>query len=159
MIPNIPPEPRIHETAAPRDHGGMPFREGPIMYEVTITRSFSAAHTLRDIGGKCESLHGHNFRVDVTVAGESLDGEGLLIDFRLLKRWTDETLETLDHRHLNEMDFFAGINPSSENLARWIHDCLAGRIDSDRVRVSRVAVWESEDARAVYERGTDRRHS
>ncbi len=68
------------------------------MYEVTINRSFSAAHTLRDVGGKCESLHGHNFRVEVTVAGESLNGEGLLVDFRLLKRWTDETLEMLDHR-------------------------------------------------------------
>ncbi|PKN34358.1 MAG: 6-carboxytetrahydropterin synthase QueD [Deltaproteobacteria bacterium HGW-Deltaproteobacteria-19] len=129
------------------------------MYEVTINRSFSAAHTLRDVGGKCESLHGHNFRVEVTVAGESLNGEGLLVDFRLLKRWTDEALEMLDHRHLNEMDFFADSNPSSENLARWIHDHLADRIDSDRVRVSRVTVWESEDARAVYESGADRRHS
>ncbi|NPU83624.1 MAG: 6-carboxytetrahydropterin synthase QueD [Syntrophaceae bacterium] len=129
------------------------------MYEVTITRSFSAAHTLRNIGGKCESLHGHNFRVDVTVAGESLDGEGLLIDFRLLKRRTDETLEMLDHKHLNEMDFFAATNPSSENLAKWIHDRLAGGIDSDRVRVSRVTVWESEDARATYQNGANRRHS
>lgn len=146
-------QPRFGITA------GMPSREGPIMYEVTISRSFSAAHTLRDIGGKCESLHGHNFRVDVTVAGESLDGEGLLIDFRLLKRWTDETLETLDHRHLNEIDYFSGINPSSENLAKWIHEHLAGRIDSDRVCVSRVTVWESDDARATYQSGADRRHS
>jgi len=129
------------------------------VYEVTIIRSFSAAHTLREIGGKCESLHGHNFRVEVTVAGESLDNEGLLIDFRLLKRWTEETLELLDHKHLNEIEPFDGVNPSSEHLAKWIHDRLADRINSDRVCISRVAVWESEDARAIYRSAKDRRPS
>lgn len=125
------------------------------MFEVTVIRSFSAAHTLREIGGKCESLHGHNFRVEVTVAGASLNSEGLLVDFRLLKRWTDETLDMLDHKHLNEIEPFFGINPSSEHLAKWIHDRLAARIDDGRVRISRVAVWESEDARATYTRETD----
>jgi 6-pyruvoyltetrahydropterin/6-carboxytetrahydropterin synthase len=129
------------------------------VYEVTISRSFSAAHTLREIGGKCESLHGHNFRVEVTVAGDTLDSEGLLVDFRMLKRWTDEALELLDHKYLNDIEPFAGMNPSSEHLAKWIHDRLAKKIDDRRVRVSRVSVWESEDARASYGSGTDRRPS
>jgi len=136
-----------------------PRQGGTTLYEVTITRSFSAAHTLRDIGGKCESLHGHNFRVEVTVSGESLDEEGLLVDFRLLKRVTEETLEAIDHRHLNELAMFAEMNPSSERLAKWIHDRIAEEISSERVRVSRVVVWESDDARATYSGGTDGRPS
>lgn len=55
------------------------------MYEVTIIKSFSAAHLLADIGGKCETLHGHNFKVEVSVAADQLDANGLLIDFRFLK--------------------------------------------------------------------------
>ena len=63
------------------------------MYEVTIRRSFSAAHTLKEIGGKCEELHGHNFVVEVSVTVPDLNREGLAIDFRVLKRWTEEILE------------------------------------------------------------------
>ncbi|OHE22516.1 MAG: 6-carboxytetrahydropterin synthase QueD, partial [Syntrophobacterales bacterium RBG_19FT_COMBO_59_10] len=83
------------------------------MYEVTIKRSFSAAHLLKEIGGKCEELHGHNFFVEVSVGAESLNEEGLLIDFRLLKRWTDSVLDELDHKYLNELSCFKEKNPSS----------------------------------------------
>ena len=83
------------------------------MYEVTIKKSFSAAHLLKEIGGKCEELHGHNFLVEVSVKAESLNEEGLLIDFRVVKRWTDEVLEALDHKYLNELDYFKNTNPDS----------------------------------------------
>ena len=83
------------------------------MYEVTIIKSFSAAHLLADIGGKCEALHGHNFKVEITVAAGELDSNGLLIDFRFLKKHLNEILENMDHKHLNELSFFAGINPSA----------------------------------------------
>jgi 6-pyruvoyltetrahydropterin/6-carboxytetrahydropterin synthase len=120
------------------------------MYDVTIRKSFSAAHILREIGGKCEDLHGHNFIVEATVRGESLNGEDILIDFRDLKRWTNEILETLDHKYLNEIEVFKGMNPSSERIARYIHDQLAGKVEALGLKIARVTVWESENARVTY---------
>ncbi|MFB3924553.1 MAG: 6-carboxytetrahydropterin synthase QueD [Syntrophales bacterium] len=120
------------------------------MYEVTIKRSFSAAHMLKEIGGKCEKLHGHNFIVEVTAAAAQLNDEGVLIDFRELKGWTGEILETLDHRCLNELPCFRQTNPSSENVAAYIFHGLAEKAKSSRVRISKVTVWESEDARVTY---------
>ncbi len=119
------------------------------MYEVSIRKSFSAAHTL-DIGGKCENLHGHNFTVDVTVASKNLDSEGLVVDFRILKAWTDDVLEQLDHKFLNDLPVFQGINPSSENIARFIFDSLAERTDKNNLQISKVTVWESNTSWATY---------
>jgi 6-pyruvoyl-tetrahydropterin synthase len=76
------------------------------MYEVTIIKSFSSAHLLSRIGGKCEELHGHNFKVEVTVGAMDLKETGLLIDFRVVKKWLGEILEQMDHKHLNELPFF-----------------------------------------------------
>jgi 6-pyruvoyltetrahydropterin/6-carboxytetrahydropterin synthase len=120
------------------------------MYEATIRKSFSAAHILKDIGGKCEDLHGHNFIVEVTVQGESLNEEDLLIDFRVLKKWTNEILEQLDHKYLNETEVFKGMNPSSERIARYIHDRLADKVKTMGLNIARVTVWESENARVTY---------
>ena len=121
------------------------------MYEVTIRRSFSAAHTLKEIGGKCEELHGHNFVVEVSVTVPGLNREGLAIDFRVLKRWTEEILETLDHKYLNDIPYFNALNPSAENIARFVYERIAQKAHLQKIRVSRVTVWESEDARASYE--------
>jgi 6-pyruvoyltetrahydropterin/6-carboxytetrahydropterin synthase len=120
------------------------------MYEVTIRKSFSAAHILKEIGGKCEDLHGHNFIVEATVRGASLNEEDILIDFRDLKRWINEILETLDHKYLNEIDMFKGMNPSSERIARYIHGRLADQVKTKGVKIARVTVWESENARVTY---------
>jgi len=120
------------------------------MYEITINKSFSAAHFLKDIGGKCEGLHGHNFIVEVSLAGPSLNKEGLLLDFRLLKEWTDEIIEELDHKFLNEHPYFKDVNPSAENLARFLFDRVSERARLNNVGVSCVTVWESENARASY---------
>ena len=122
------------------------------MYEVKIKADFSAAHNLREVGGKCESLHGHNFIVEVAVESESLDEGGMVIDFRLLKAKTKAILETLDHRYLNELPLFARTNPSSENLAAYIFRELSREVDQGPRRVSRVCVWESETSRATYRR-------
>ena len=120
------------------------------MYEVTIKKSFSAAHLLKEIGGKCEELHGHNFLVEVSVASESLNSEGLLIDFRVVKRWTDEVLEQLDHKYLNEIEYFKNINPSSEQLARFLYDRISEKSRQAKVTLSRVTVWESDNSRVTY---------
>ncbi|MBN1614305.1 MAG: 6-carboxytetrahydropterin synthase QueD [Deltaproteobacteria bacterium] len=120
------------------------------MYEVAITKDFSAAHSLMEIGGGCETLHGHNFTVEVTVASDDLDPSGVVVDFRLLKRWTEEVLEGLDHKYLNELPYFAGRNPSSENLARYIHDRLLEKKIPEGFHIIKVTVWESSSSRASY---------
>jgi len=120
------------------------------MYEVTIKKSFSAAHLLKEIGGKCEELHGHNFLVEVSVAAESLNSEGLLIDFRVVKRWTDEVIEQLDHKYLNELAYFKNKNPSSEQIARLLYDRIGEKALQAKVTLSRVTVWESENSCVTY---------
>jgi 6-pyruvoyltetrahydropterin/6-carboxytetrahydropterin synthase len=122
------------------------------MYEVTIKKSFSAAHRISDIGGRCEALHGHNFLVEVAVAGESLNAEGLLIDFRILKRWTEEVLDRLDHKFLNELDYFKERNPSSEQIARYLYEQIDELARQGNVQLSGVTVWESENSCATYSR-------
>lgn len=120
------------------------------MYEVTIKKSFSAAHLLKEIGGKCEELHGHNFLVEVSVAAESLNSEDLLIDFRLVKGWTNDVLELLDHKYLNELEYFKNINPSSEQIARFLYDRISEKSRPAKITLSRVTVWESENSRVSY---------
>jgi 6-pyruvoyltetrahydropterin/6-carboxytetrahydropterin synthase len=120
------------------------------MYEVTIRKTFSAAHLLREIGGKCEELHGHNFFVEISMTGPSLNDEDLLVDFRVVKRWTDEVLDQLDHKYLNELEYFKNINPSSERIARFIHEQIGEKARAAKVTLSRVTVWESENSRVAY---------
>ena len=122
------------------------------MYEIKIKSDFAAAHNLRDVGGKCESLHGHNFIVEVAVESEVLDELGMVMDFRLLKDKTRAVLEILDHHYLNELSFFRNTNPSSENLAAYIFAEIARQVDQGSRRVSWVSVWESENSQATYRR-------
>ena len=91
-----------------------------------------------------------NFTVEVTLSSERLDNEGLVVDFRVLKGWTDETLEKLDHSFLNELSFFQDINPTSENIARFVYEKISEKIQSQSCKLKNVAVWESESAKAVY---------
>jgi 6-pyruvoyltetrahydropterin/6-carboxytetrahydropterin synthase len=120
------------------------------VYEVNVKRQFSAAHCLRDVGGKCEELHGHNFSVEVSVAGSLLDDHGLLLDFRLLKTWLDECLADLDHRYLNEVQAFQGINPSAETIAHHLYTRLSPKAAERNLAVSRVTIWESDNAWVSY---------
>ena len=120
------------------------------MYEVTIIKSFSAAHILAEIGGKCEELHGHNFKVEVTVAASELSSTGLLIDFRVFKKWLGEILEDIDHKHLNIIPSFADINPSAENIAKYICEKMKLKAKAASVNVVGVKIWESENAAVTY---------
>lgn len=123
------------------------------MYEVAIRKRFAAAHQLRGYGGKCENLHGHNWIVEVGVEGASLDDVGLLLDFNILKGHVDDVLEELDHKYLNDHDWFKTRNPSSENLARYLHEQISARINSPGLAVTFLRVWESEDSVATYRAG------
>jgi len=120
-------------------------------YAVTVRSSFSAAHRLPEYEGNCERLHGHNWRVEITVESDSLDSRGMALDFREMKAALGEILARMDHKYLNEVPPFDGQNPSSENIARNIFDRMEGKIPPP-ARLSRVTVWESEDAWAEYSR-------
>lgn len=119
------------------------------MYAITVHKTFSAAHTL-DIGGERESLHGHNFKVEVTVTSEELNPDGIVMDFRILKRWLEAIIEEMDHTCLNDLDPFKNINPTAERIARLISERLNEQAVPPGLAVSRVAVWESEGSKAVY---------
>jgi 6-pyruvoyltetrahydropterin/6-carboxytetrahydropterin synthase len=120
------------------------------MYEILIQETFSAAHRLREYGGKCEELHGHNWRVDVVVRTGKLDATGLAMDFRALKEHTCDVLSALDHTFLNDTPPFREMNPSSENIARYIFEELSRTLSDAPVRVVRVSVWESDHACASF---------
>jgi 6-pyruvoyltetrahydropterin/6-carboxytetrahydropterin synthase len=120
------------------------------VYEVTIKQSFSAAHMLKESGGTCEKLHSHNFIVEVSICSSALTEAGILIDFRILKQWADEILKEFDHKYLNEISYFKGMSPSSENVARYIYNRISEKVKKSNLDVSRVTVWESEDARVSY---------
>jgi len=120
------------------------------MYEVKILTQFAAAHRLENFYGKCEALHGHNWKVEVFLQGSRLDDAGLLVDFGVVKARAREVLEELDHKYLNEVPAFREQNPSSENLARWLFERLAAALNRDGLRVSRVSVWESDTSCASF---------
>jgi 6-pyruvoyltetrahydropterin/6-carboxytetrahydropterin synthase len=120
------------------------------MYELKIITSFSAAHRLENFYGKCEALHGHNWKVEVFLVGKELDEAGLLMDFGAVKARTRELLEEIDHKYLNELPAFSHQNPSSENLASHLFQRLAAVLNRADVKVSRVNVWESDTSCASY---------
>jgi len=120
------------------------------MYELKITTHFAAAHRLENFYGKCEALHGHNWKVEVYLLGDRLDDAGLLKDFGAIKARTNEILQEIDHKYLNELPAFSQQNPSSENVARYLFERLAAVLDGDGIRVSKVSVWESDTSCASY---------
>ena len=120
------------------------------MYRLSISSSFAAAHNLVNYQGDCENLHGHNWKVEVTVTARELDKAGLGIDFKILKKETRELLMTLDHKYLNQLPPFADISPSSEHIARHLYGELSRRLNNGNVAVQEVTVWESDVARASY---------
>ncbi|HPD17317.1 MAG TPA: 6-carboxytetrahydropterin synthase QueD [Planctomycetota bacterium] len=112
---------------------------------------FAAAHRLREYDGNCERLHGHNWRVDVTLRGHSLDRLGMLMDFREAKRLLHEVLEPLDHQCLNDVEPFRDMNPTTENIARTLFEALTERLPQG-IAVARVTAWESDGCGASYSR-------
>jgi 6-pyruvoyltetrahydropterin/6-carboxytetrahydropterin synthase len=130
--------------------GGEKFDLKTAIYEVKIISDFSAAHNLRNFRGKCENLHGHNWKVEVVLRGRELDDSGVLVDFREVKEATREVLKEVDHRYLNDLPFFRDHNPSSENIARYLFEYLAQRLNSANRWIYRVSAWESADACATF---------
>ena len=121
------------------------------MFEVTVEQTFAAGHALRNYHGKCENVHGHNYRVQVTVQGEQLDSTGLLADFVEVNRVIGAAVEYLDHRFINDLPPFDRLNPSAENMAKYFYDRVCAGLKGEvPVRVSEVRVWETDTSSAVY---------
>jgi len=120
------------------------------MFELKIITHFAAAHQLKMVAQKCENLHGHNWKVEACLSGEKLNAAGVLIDFGEVKKHLNDIILQLDHKFLNELDFFKGDNPSSEKIAVFIAKELGKKINTQNVKVSRITTWESENAAATY---------
>ena len=116
------------------------------MFEIEVFLSFSAAHRLRGYKGKCENIHGHNWKVGVAVASDKLNSIGIVADFKDIKRQLKDVLKRLDHKNLNSLVYFKKANPTSENLAKFIYKELRKK----RLPVSSVSVWEAHDSKATY---------
>jgi len=122
------------------------------MFEVMIERNFSSAHQLRGYQGKCENLHGHNYKIEIYARGRELDNIGLLVDFGELKTAADEVVQYLDHRNINELPpFDVELNPSAENLARYILERVASRVGDERVQIYKVRCFETPTSIATYQ--------
>lgn len=120
------------------------------MYKVKVTLVFSAAHFLRGYKGKCEELHGHNWKVEAVVSSEQLDSIGLVMDFKELRSYLGNILERFDHKLLNDLEYFKGVNPTSESIAEYIFNELKKVISGDR-KVEAVHVWEKDSSCATYQ--------
>ena len=119
------------------------------MYSITVESDFAAAHNLRNYKGKCEKLHGHNYKVCLTVEGVSLDKSGMLVDFTDLKRILKEVLSRFDHGYLNDIPPFDKINPTAENIAEQISKQIQFKIKKSKLQI-KVTVWETEKNFATY---------
>ncbi|MBW2603125.1 MAG: 6-carboxytetrahydropterin synthase QueD [Deltaproteobacteria bacterium] len=121
------------------------------MYELKVVTHFAAAHQLKMVDRKCENLHGHNWKIEICVAGKDLNKAGILVDFGELKKHVSVIMAKLDHKFLNELDDFNdNYPPSSENIAHYIAKNLQSMIDSVDIKVTRITAWESENACATY---------
>ena len=121
------------------------------MYTIKVRSNFSGAHNLREYKGKCEELHGHNWHVEVVASAKDLDKAGMVVDFKELKELLDKTLAGLDHKYLNEVDQFKKVNPTSENIARYIYETVSK--EKPDLKINEVTVWETDTSSATYSKG------
>ncbi len=119
------------------------------MYKIKIIRAFAGAHYLKGYQGKCENLHGHNWKVEAEILCKKLDKTGIAIDFKKVKEKLDSILSELDHTLLNRHSAFRRKNPSAENIANYIFRKLSEKMPGD-AKVKGVTVWESDNASAEY---------
>jgi len=120
------------------------------MYEITIETHFSAAHRLRQYDGECERLHGHNWKVEISVISEILNELNMVMDFKDLKDKSKALINRFDHQYLNDIPPFDRINPTTENMAKYIFDELSKLINTENIKISKVSIWESDTCSASY---------
>jgi len=116
------------------------------MYRVSVYGHFSSAHFLNNYYGKCENLHGHNYKVQIKLQGTKLQENYIFYDFSDLKKKLNNLLDTLDHQNLNHLEFFKTRNPTSEMIAYYIFQELKKQMPE----LYLVRVWETENQYAEY---------
>jgi len=120
------------------------------MYLLNVTAHFSAAHRLEGYNGACRNLHGHNWKVRVGIACRATDDIGLAVDFKLIKESFNALLDEFDHTMLNDLPYFAGCNPTSENIARIVYAEMRKRFAHPGCEVAEIEVWESDSSSVIY---------
>ena len=122
------------------------------MFEIAVEQGFASAHALRNYKGRCENVHGHNWKVRVVIQGEKLDETGMLVDFLDVKSFMGEILDRIDHQFLNEIPPFDVVNPSAENIAEYFYQEMTGKLGDTPVpvRISEVKIWETDIQSATY---------
>jgi 6-pyruvoyltetrahydropterin/6-carboxytetrahydropterin synthase len=120
------------------------------MFEIEREMTFSASHQLRGYKGKCERLHGHNFKVRVSVCSQNLDDIGMVMDFHELDELMRSAVHPFEHRHLNEITVFTKVNPTSENIAKVVGESITKSLKGRVLRLMYCDVYETERSRARY---------
>ncbi len=120
------------------------------MFKLSVKSEFSAAHNLRGYKGKCESLHGHNWKVEAVVVSEALDNIGMVLDFHKIKSALKNILDELDHKYINDIEYFKRENPTSENIARYVFNKLKSKFNKESRWLKEVIIWESDNCSAGY---------
>ena len=120
------------------------------MFVLKIVTDFASAHSLRDYPGDCSRLHGHNWQVEVMVSSQVLDESGIAIDFREIKKQTKAVVNRLDHQYLNEIKPFDVLNPTAENIAKYLFDEIGILINDKNVKVKEVLIWETPRSAVTY---------
>ena len=122
------------------------------MFEVAVEQGFASAHALRNYKGRCENVHGHNWKVQVVIQGERLDDTGLLVDFIDVKNLMARIIDGIDHQFLNEIPPFDVVNPSAENIAEYFHRKMTEGLGDTPVpvRITEVKIWETDIQSATY---------
>ena len=123
----------------------------PGVYEIYVKDHFSAAHVLKGYDGNCSNMHGHNWIIEAYIQCKKLNKLGIGIDFRDVKAIVKDVLSKLDHTFLNEVEEFSNMNPTSENLSRFLFTELSRRLNTDHINVSKVMVFESPGCGSSYQ--------
>lgn len=119
-----------------------------------VNTSFSSAHQIHGYDGPCARMHGHNWLVEVEVMATKLDDIGIGIDFKHIKKATNDIIDTIDHRCLNEIPPFTQINPTAENIAKWLYDQLKITLNNDDIKLSAVTLFETDNCSIRYSEGS-----
>lgn len=120
------------------------------MYKLNVESHFSSAHQLVGYDGPCQNVHGHNWKVRACLLCDSTDDIGLTVDFGIVKKHLEDVMNMLDHKFLNQLDCFEGVNPTSENIAKFIYSELSKELNQEGCKVHEVEVWESEKSSITY---------
>ena len=124
------------------------------MFIISIETGFSAAHSIKGYKGDCSHIHGHNYRVEVNIQSDYLNKIGMSLDFRELKRISKKAVGSLDHKNLNDIEFFRKNNPTAENIAKFLYQIIKRELKG-KVSLYSVKVWETDEYAVTYKELTD----